>query len=359
MLPRANGASRVGDQARVSPGPPQPHNQRYPGLVANNALPGFGTPPGQGNQAQKRPLTLQEIEAEMIFNAQMLRERQEREREELLQQELEQQRLARQQQQYLLRQQQEQLLLQQQERLREQELRQRMIYQQEHLQRQRLLQQQQRELQQHTPPPRMIPTSKSPRFLEQQRQLLLLQQYEEQQRRLQLEEQLRREELERQMLSMSLERGRVDSPLYNGRRPQGNNQSEIQEAQLLQQAYERQLQHQTRRQSSRSPAVSNPQYASALQQQQERHLAQDNLMQQRLLAELVAHGDLPADLPGISKADQETLRAEAMRKIVAAERMEERRRRKAAKIAHMVCYPFESLKFGIQVFIKHRHAIMI
>lgn len=59
-------------------------------------------------------------------------------------------------------------------------------------------------------------------------------------------------------------------------------------------------------------------------------------MQQRLLAELVAQGELPANLHGIAKADQEALMVEAMRKIVEAERMEEKRRRKAAKIAHMV-----------------------
>lgn len=312
-----------------------------------NAAHGFSNPPGQTNQSQIRARTLQEIETEMLLNAQ--RQRQEREREELLQQELEQQRLARQQhfrQQQL--QQEQQLLLQQQDRLREQEiLRQRMLYQQDQLQlqRQRLLQQQQRELQQqHTPPPRMMPASQSPRFMEQQqRQFLLLQHYEEQQRRLQLEEQLRheeqlrREELERQMLSMNLERSRVESPAYNGNRLQANTQSQVHEAQLLQQAYERQLQlqqQQQRRQSSRSPAVANPaRYPTAVQQ--ERH-TQDSAMQQRLLAELAAHDDLAADIHGVSKADQEALRVEAMRKIVEAERMEEKRRRKAAKIAHMV-----------------------
>jgi DNA topoisomerase 2-associated protein PAT1 len=69
--------------------------------------------------------------------------------------------------------------------------------------------------------------------------------------------------------------------------------------------------------------------------QQERH-THDGAMQQRLLAELVAHGDLAADLHGVSKGDQEALRVEAMRKIVEAEKMEEKRRRKAAKIAYMV-----------------------
>lgn len=39
-------------------------------------------------------------------------------------------------------------------------------------------------------------------------------------------------------------------------------------------------------------------------------------------------------------AQQEALRAEAMRKIMETERMEEKRRRRAAKIAHMVCIRF-------------------
>lgn len=44
------------------------------------------------------------------------------------------------------------------------------------------------------------------------------------------------------------------------------------------------------------------------------------------------------NLQGVSAADQEALRVEAMRKIVEAERMEEKRRRRAAKIAHMVSF---------------------
>lgn len=138
------------------------------------------------------------------------------------------------------------------------------------------------------------------------------------------------------MLAVSLEGARVDSPLYNGRRTQGNVPVEIQEAQFLQQAYERQLQQQHRRQSSRSPANLNSQYMATLQQ--DRHQTQDVLLQQRILAELAAHGELPPDLRTMSLADQEALRAEAMRKILEAERMEERRRRKAAKIAHMVSF---------------------
>ena len=51
---------------------------------------------------------------------------------------------------------------------------------------------------------------------------------------------------------------------------------------------------------------------------------------------------------------------EAMRKIVEAEKMEEKRRRKAAKIAHMVCpYYFPLLHCRLADFWGHRLGIMI
>ena len=49
----------------------------------------------------------------------------------------------------------------------------------------------------------------------------------------------------------------------------------------------------------------------------------------------MAQAEISGDFQAVSKADQEALRAEAMRKIVEAEKMEEKRRKKAAKIAHM------------------------
>ena len=58
-------------------------------------------------------------------------------------------------------------------------------------------------------------------------------------------------------------------------------------------------------------------------------------MQQRLLAEM-AQAEFMRDLQGVSAVEQEALRMEAMRKIMETERMEEKRRRRAAKIAHMV-----------------------
>ena len=336
----------MGDQARASPGPAQTQAQRFSSPFGN-ASPITSQAGGQGHQSQMRGRTLQEIEAEMLANAQQLREREHREQEEfLLQQELQQERLL---QRQLAQQQhqQQQLLLQQQQqqRQREEEMRQRLLYQQEQQQAQRLLQQRDQIQQRSTPPPRMMPSSQSPRFLEHHRQIQLLQQQreEEQRQRLQqLEEQLRLEELERQMMAVNLDRGRVDSPLYNSRRTAGYTSAELQEAQLLQQAHERQLQLQQqqqqqqhyRRQDSRSPAINSAaQYAAALQQ--EGFHPQNLQLQQKLLADL-AHGEFPRELHGISQADQEALRLEAMRKIVEAERMEEKRRRKAAKIAYMV-----------------------
>lgn len=58
-------------------------------------------------------------------------------------------------------------------------------------------------------------------------------------------------------------------------------------------------------------------------------------MQQRLLSEM-AQTEFIRDLQGASATEQEALRMEAMRKIMETERMEEKRRRRAAKIAHMV-----------------------
>jgi DNA topoisomerase 2-associated protein PAT1 len=50
----------------------------------------------------------------------------------------------------------------------------------------------------------------------------------------------------------------------------------------------------------------------------------------------MAQVEFMRDMQGISQAEQEALRVEAVRKIMETERMEEKRRRKAAKIAHMV-----------------------
>ncbi|CAA7267400.1 unnamed protein product [Cyclocybe aegerita] len=328
FLPRVNGSTRISDHPRASPAPAQAQAARF-SPFANNNSPVVSHAAPQGNQSQIRARTLQDIEAEMIANAQLARQRErEREREEyLLQQEEER----------LLQQQQQLLVQQQQQRMREEEVRQRLLYQHEQQQQaqvQRLLMQQREQLQQQRtpPPPRMMPSSQSPRFLEHHRHMLLLQQQQElqQQQRLQeLEEQLRLEEMERRMVAINMERTRADSP-YNSRRTAGYTPAELQEALLIQQAQEQQLQQQHyRRQSSRSPAVGHSQY-------REGYLATHQL-QQRLLSEL-PQSEVAREMLAVNSAEQEALRMEAMRKIVEAEKMEEKRRRKAAKIAHMARY---------------------
>jgi DNA topoisomerase 2-associated protein PAT1 len=202
---------------------------------------------------------------------------------------------------------------------------------------QQLLQQQQLQFQQQqqlrTPPPRMLPTSQSPRFLERQRQILLLQQQQElqQQQRLQeLQEQLQMEELERQLRAQQLSQMRQSPSQYiqrqspnqlsNRREPSGPTLAELQALQM-------------RERRQHSPGF-NGDFQMPLQQHQP-HLPQGVQVQQRLLSDMV-QADFIRDMQGASQAEQDALRAEAMRKIMEAERMEDKRRRRAAKIAHMV-----------------------
>ncbi|KAK0188854.1 topoisomerase II-associated protein PAT1 [Armillaria mellea] len=247
--------------------------------------------------------TLAEIEAEMRAATQQSRQAAVH-REKLLRRQHEEDFLR---EQELLRQQQQE----EEEYLRQEELqRQRYLYQQEQLQIQRLQQQAQ-----STPPPRMLPVSQSPRFLEHQRQILLLQQQQEQQQilRLQeLQEQLRMESLERQLRAQQL------------------NNLGTHHRQLSGQSLSPQLQHQ-RRQRSRSPSGTIP-----LQDSLPYH-PQNIQLQQRLLSEM-AQVEFMRDMQGSNPAEQEALRMEAMRKIVEAEKLEEKRRRRAAKIAHMSRY---------------------
>ncbi|RDB20812.1 DNA topoisomerase 2-associated protein pat1 [Hypsizygus marmoreus] len=322
VLPRTNGAGRsaVHEAHRASPS-----SSRFsPFAEAEPAA------HQQGHVHSRGPLgirTLQEIEAEMQAAAQQSRTA-------LVQRQLQQQ----QQQQQLMQQQEEEALrlLQQQE---EQEHQRQQILQyqeqQHQLQLQRALQQQQREQQhlQRTPPPRMIPgASQSPRFHEHQRQILLLQQQQEQQqqqRLLELQEQLRYEEMERQMMArMTLQQSHSPNHFVHRRQPSGPTAAEIQAAQVLQQQ---------RRQRSRSPAVNHNNFPVPLQEGLP-YLPQNIQLQQRLLSEL-AQAEFLREMQGAtSQAEQEALRAEAMRKIVEAEKMEEKRRKKAAKIAHMARY---------------------
>lgn len=253
--------------------------------------------------------TVEEIEAEMRAAVQHSRTRQ---KEILLQQ---------------------QMQLEEEERhriLQEQELQRQMLLQQEQhqLHMQRLLQHQREQQYQRTPPPRMLPTSQSPRFLEQQRQLLLQQQQEQQLQQQRMQEQLRLDEMERQLLARAAIQQRRQSPnpaMLRHRQSSGLSMSD---------AYGRQH----RRQESQSPSNGNHRYTAALQEGLVLPTPQNIQLQQRLLSEM-AQAEFIRNVQGSNPhavIEQEALRMEAMRKILETEQMEEKRRRKAAKIAHMV-----------------------
>ena len=59
----------------------------------------------------------------------------------------------------------------------------------------------------------------------------------------------------------------------------------------------------------------------------------------------MAQVEFMRDMQATSQAEQDALQAEALRRIVETERMEEKRRRKAAKIAHMVCHAWYHIVF--------------
>ncbi|TFK71608.1 hypothetical protein BDN72DRAFT_817099 [Pluteus cervinus] len=322
VLPRVNGGGRP-DQARASPS--FAAQTRFSPFSIDDPV--HSAQPLAHGIGQSGVRTLEEIEAEMRLAAQQSRAAEQRQYQLLQQQILERR-----------KEEGEQLLYQQQQQqLREQELHRQRLHQQEQMQRLLQQQQQQQQLQQasqiqhmRTPPPRMLPVSRSPRFLEQQRHLLLLQQ--EQQLQLQeLQEQLRYEEMERQMVARFNQQMNINTPVDN-RPPSASQLTEIQLAHLLQQQH---LQDQSR-QRSRSPVIRNPQYPAQVPEQGLAYQSQNIQVQQRLLSEL-AQAEFLREMQA-PHADQEALRAEAMRKIVEAEKMEEKRRRKAAKIAHMARY---------------------
>ncbi|KAF7982606.1 hypothetical protein HWV62_27638 [Athelia sp. TMB] len=258
--------------------------------------------------------TLQDIEAEMLAlasrNRQGLDSPQMHQQQAFAQREMQQQR--------------EQQLQQQQEHLQ-------WLQEQKILQQQHALQQQQ-QLHQRTPPPRMMPQSQSPRFHLHQQQVLLLQQQQaelQQQQRLQeLQDQLRLEEIERQLRTQQLsDLGQGPNYHLNQRPPSGPSLLELQAIQA----------QQLRRQ--RSPAgFANGQIMPIPGMQNMQHMPHNEQMQRRLLLSEMAQAEFLQNLQGVSPEDQEILRAEAMRKIVEAERMEDKRRRRAAKIAHMARY---------------------
>lgn len=208
------------------------------------------------------------------------------------------------------------------ERLRLQELQQNSL---QNIQRELELQQQAR-----TPPPRMHPHSQSPRFHHQlQQQILITQQREQQREQHQLHNisaQLRQEELarlrERELAALQ---GAAQMHVPHPQRYLGEQQyaaprlggnaslAELRMAQELQQL---------RRQS--------PAFDPHIQQLPQPRSAQylpDDIQVQQLLLSRSANDEFLREMVGNEQVG---------RRIMEAERMEERRRRKAAKISHMV-----------------------
>ena len=214
--------------------------------------------------------------------------------------------------------------------------------------------QQQQQTQQHqlqqrnTPPPRMHPHSQSPRFHQQQQQVLLQQQQQLQQQIQQQQlQQLREQELQElqdyveQLQIEELERRHVAQQLYQAQQQQQQARAALHQRQasaapsLVEvQAVEQLL----RRRQQQSPAPFINEQLEVPFQQSIQYLPQDVQLQQRLLAE-AAQLELLQQLKGTpNQIDQESLRAEAMRKIMEAERMEDKRRWRQAKVAHMVSF---------------------
>ncbi|CAK5267609.1 unnamed protein product [Mycena citricolor] len=278
---------------------------------ASPAIPRF-SPFLDSSPSSGQSRTLQDIEADMIARASQSRQQEVRRQQRLLQEDEE-------------RMLQEQVY--QRQRLsmeRERENRELQLQALQRLQQQQMMQMRQQATQHHahqrTPPPRMITASQSPRFLD-QRQMLLLQQQqrEDELMQLRLQEQLQIEDLERQLRAQQISQLNQGPAHFPHRRlPSGPSLAEMQALQQQQQMH--------RRQHSQSPGF------------QEHNGTPQQIQQQRLLAEMAAQAEYLREVQGTSHADQEVLRAEAMRKIVEAERMEDRRRRKAAKIAHMARY---------------------
>ncbi|KAF8216307.1 topoisomerase II-associated protein PAT1 [Mycena galopus ATCC 62051] len=303
VLPRENGANRFAERDQR-----EPSTSQFSPFPESPVL-------HQPNAGRGGARTLQEIEAEMrVVALQSRGVSQQQQHQNAL-------RLQQEEEQFLQDQAYQRRLAYQREREREAERELQLQAFQRLQQQQQVMQLREQQQHQRTPPPRMLPVSQSPRFLD-QRQMLLLQQQEEQQHQLrlqqELQEQLRMEELERQLRAQQISQLNQGPIHFNHRRaPSGPTIAELQ-------ALQQQQLH--RRQRSQSPAY------------QDFNITPQNIqLQQRLLAEL-AQVEYLRDFQGATQAEQEALRAEAMRKIVETEKMEDRRRRKAAKIAHMSRY---------------------
>ncbi|KAH9924797.1 topoisomerase II-associated protein PAT1 [Fomitopsis serialis] len=327
VLGRMSGASRATEQHHASHTPSQSQSFKFSpfGSTSNDALPASQTSGGMSSGLAKGAYTLEEVEAEMRAKAALQHQQQ---------------------------QQQQQLHIAQPSSLTQAQLRGQIPRQ---------------GTPQHaaSPPPRMHPHSQSPRFHQQQQQhqIHLMHIHQQQQ--------------ERQLLELSRQRER---------------QKLLQEQQLLQQQQQQQIMEQLRLEEierarqirlqqmqsanhlhspllhqRQSPALSDRHPRSIGRQspamvagvgglggapvdvpfqQSMSYLPQDIQLQQRLLAEM-AQAEFLNSMQGGPQSEreireeremQEILRAEAMRKIMEAERSDQKRRRKQAKIQHMSRY---------------------
>ncbi|KAI0766954.1 topoisomerase II-associated protein PAT1 [Trametes elegans] len=357
VLPRNNGTSRAYDRHGAA-------TPKYSPAVApaQQSLPTHKPPSlSLGADLHKGVHTLEEIEREMLAAAaaQHYQEQQQQRQREL---ELEEEQLRLQQTQQQL----QQLQLQQQMLDYQQQQQQ----QQQHAQPspQGVLQSPSRAHGQRqvagpthaaaTPPPRMHPHSQSPRFhqqqqqhqihllhlqQQQQRQLLDLQEQRERQQRqqlLELQEQLKLEELERRQQQHRLQQQQMHAGVNDLM------QSHIIHQRLNSGGISPAFGDRARRVGRQSPAVMTPPIPEVPFGQNMQYLPQNIQMQQRLLAEM-AQAEFLSTMQGMGLGDrdsresrevQEILRVEAMRKIMEAERMEEKSKRKLDKIAHMSRY---------------------
>ncbi|CDO73306.1 hypothetical protein BN946_scf185008.g68 [Trametes cinnabarina] len=210
-----------------------------------------------------------------------------------------------------------------------------------------------------TPPPRMHPHSQSPRFHQQQQQhqihLLQMQQQQQQRQLLELQEQRERQqqrqllELQEQLRLEEMERQQQQHRLQQQQMNAGVN--ELMQSHLIHQRLNSgglspAFDSRARRVGRQSPLMTPPIQVDVPFAQNMQYLPQNIQMQQRLLAEMaqaeflntLQSAGLPERETRESREVQEILRVEAMRKIMEAERMEEKRKRRLDKIAHMSRY---------------------
>ncbi|KAI8996589.1 topoisomerase II-associated protein PAT1 [Trametes punicea] len=350
VLPRSNGPSRAHDNHATSAARPSSlasSTQQLASMHKPTASLSLGA------DLHKGVHTLEEIEREMLAAAAAQQQQQQRQRE----QELEEQLRLQQTQQQLAQLQLQQQLLQQQP-------------SQAQLPTHSVLQSPSRTHAQRqvpgaphaaaTPPPRMHPHSQSPRFHQQQQQhqihLLQLQQQQQQRQLLELQEQRERQqrqqllELQEQLRIEEIERQQQQHRLQQQQMQAGVN--ELMQSHLIHQRLNSgglspAFDSRARRVGRQSPALmASPVPVDVPFGQNLQYLPQNIQMQQRLLAEMaqaeflttMQGGGLPERDTRESRDMQEILRVEAMRKIMEAERMEEKRKRKLDKIAHMSRY---------------------